>query len=225
VEPLHAGIHSQTGVSLAELPTDSPQRKGVEEIEEAAHSANALTSALSSVTRYGRVDIHRVHVGELLQEIEHTLRGALKPGVLLELAVAVPAGEDLPTVRGDARQLRDMLLELVTNASESLAGRDDGRVRVTTGIASVDAELLSRAYLGKDKTPGTYVYLEVSDDGSGMGDETLSKIFVPFFTTRPGHRGLGLATVLNAVRTHGGILTLESEDGLGSTFRALFPAG
>lgn len=57
-----------------------------------------------------------------------------------------------------------------------------------------------------------------------MSDETLSKIFVPFFTTRPAHRGLGLATVLNAVRAHGGVLTVDSLPGKGSSFRALFPA-
>jgi signal transduction histidine kinase len=223
VEPLLAGILSQTGVALSELAPDSPLRRGVEEIEEAALSANALTSALSALSRNGRTDIQRVNVSDLLKEIEHSLRAVVKPGVRLEMPVS-ELDEDSTQLflRGDARQLGDLVHALVANASEA-APDENGWIRIATGIAEVDADLLNRAYLGKGKSPGTYLFLEVSDNGSGMDDETLSKIFVPFFTTRKRHRGLGLATVLSAVRAHGGILTVDSYPGKGSAFRALFP--
>lgn len=230
VEPLMAGILSQTGVALAELPPDSPLRKGVEQIEEAALSANALASTLSAFSKNGRTDVHRVQLQHLLREMEHTLRAAAKPPVTLELAlgVGVPEGTNgeaagLPLVRGDARQLRDLILALVTNASEAM-GAEGGTVRVSTGTMDLDAEQLNRAYLGKGKAAGTYVYLEVSDSGEGMNDETLSKIFVPFFSTRGGHRGLGLATVLGIVRAHGGLATVDSRPGKGTSIRALFPS-
>jgi PAS domain S-box-containing protein len=228
VEPLMAGILSQTGVALAELPPDSPLRKGVEEIEEAALSANALASTLSAFSRNGRTDAHRVQLADLLQEMEHTLRAAVRPNVTLELPVTARAGTNgeapaLPLVRGDARQIRDLVLALVTNASEAI-GAEGGTVRLSTGTMEVDSDFLNRAFLGKGKTPGTYLFIEVADSGEGMDEETLAKIFVPFFTTRPAHRGLGLATVLGAVRAHGGVLTVESRPGKGSTFRVLFPS-
>jgi PAS domain S-box-containing protein len=224
VEPLLAGILSQTGVALAELPPDSPLRRGVEEIEEAALSANALTSTLSALSKNGRTDAQRVHLGDLIKENEHSLRAAVKPGVTLELP-SKDKGEEsaIPSIRGDARQLGEIVQALVANASDAVAD-ENGWIRVATGTTEVDAELLNRAYLGKGKAAGTYLFLEVSDNGAGMDEETLSKIFVPFFTTKLRHRGLGLATVLGAARAHGGILTVDSVPGKGSTFRVLFPA-
>jgi signal transduction histidine kinase len=223
VEPLLAGILSQTGVALSELPPDSPLRRGVEEIEEAALSANALTSTLAALSKNGRTDVQRVHLGDLLKDGEHSLRAAVKPGVTLELA-AKDRGEEgpLPSLRGDARQLGDLILALV-NASDAVSD-ENGWIRVATGTTDVDSELLNRAYLGKGKGPGSYLFLEVSDNGAGMDEETLSKIFVPFFSTKPRHRGLGLTTVLGVVRAHGGFLTVDTVAGNGSTFRAFFPS-
>jgi PAS domain S-box-containing protein len=224
VEPLLAGILSQTGVALSELAPDSPLRRGVEEIEEAALSANALTSALSALSKNGRSDIHRVHLGDLLRDSEHSLRAGVKPGVRLELPTREQEeANPLPSLRGDGRQLADLVHALVVNASEA-APEENGWIRIATGSGEVDAEVLNRAYLGKGKSPGKYVFLEVSDNGEGMDDESLSKIFVPFFTTRKRHRGLGLAAVLAAVRAHGGFLTVDSYPGKGSAFRAFFPA-
>ncbi len=224
VEPLLAGILSQAGVALSELPPDSPLRRGVEEIEEAALSANALTSTLSALSKNGRADVQRVHLGDLLQDGEHSLRAAVKPGVTLELP-SRDRGDDgpLPSLRGDARQLAELILALVVNASDAVSD-ENGWIRVATGTTEVDSELLNRAYLGKGKSPGSYIYLEVSDNGTGMDEETLSKILVPFFTTRPRHRGLGLTTVLGAVRAHGGFLTIDTVPGNGATFRAFFPS-
>lgn len=223
VEPLLAGILSQTGVALSELAPDSPLRRGVEEIEEAALSANALTSTLSALSKNGRTDVQRVHLGDLLKDSEHSLRAAVKPGVTVEMPSKEKGEESpLPSLRGDARQLAELVLALVVNASDAV-GDENGWIRVATGTTEVDSDLLNRAYLGKGKTPGSYLFLEVSDNGSGMDEETLSKIFVPFFTTKPHRRGLGLTTVLGGVRAQGGLLTVDTVPGKGSTFRVLFP--
>jgi signal transduction histidine kinase len=118
------------GVALSELPPDSPLRRGVEEIEEAALSANALTSTLSALSKNGRADVQRVHLGELLKDGEHSLRAAVKPGVSLELP-SKDRGDDgpLPSLRGDARQLAELILALVVNASDASPTRTDGSSR------------------------------------------------------------------------------------------------
>ncbi len=224
VEPLLAGILSQTGVALSELALDSPLRRGVEEIEEAALSANALTSTLSALSKNGRADVQRVHLGDLLRESEHSLRAAVKPGARLDVSFLESSEESpLPSLRGDARLLGELVLALVLNASDA-APDENGWIRIATGTTEVDAELLNRAYLGKGKSPGSYLFLDVEDNGVGMDEETLSQIFVPFFTTRKRHRGLGLAIVLAAVRAHGGFLTVDTVPGKGTIFRALFPS-
>ena len=220
VEPLMAGILSQTGVALAELPVTSPLRRGVEEIEEAALSANDLASTLYAFCGNGRADVHRVELAELVRELEHSLRGLV--GDTASLVLPEPPDPGDGSVRGDDRQLQQAVVALVSNASEALAD-SGGEVTVTTGIEDVDAERLGRAYLGKDKLPGSYAFLSVADTGEGMDEETQSKIFVPFFTTKAGHRGLGLATVLGILRAHAGILEVSSVPGEGTVMKALFP--
>lgn len=220
VEPLMAGILSQTGVALSELPADSPLRKGVEEIEEAALDASALASTLSSFSGNGHVDGHRIRLDAVVGDLEHSLRSIVRPEISVELPSSTNSA---PLVRGDARLIRELVLALVTNASESI-GAEGGTVRISTGTTDVDAETLSRAYLGQGKQPGSYVYLEVEDTGAGMDEDTLAKSFVPFFSTKPHHQGLGLATVLGVMRAHRGAVVLESRPDQGCSVRALFPA-
>jgi len=219
VEPLMAGILSQTGVALSELPPNSPLRRGVEEIEQAALHANALASTLSSFSGNGQVDANRIQLDEVIEDLDHSLRSVMGPNVLAEI---VEPEEPTPAIRGDVRLVRELVLALVTNASESM-GDNGGSVRITTGTADVEGAVLARAYLGKGKVPGAYVFLEVADTGSGMDDETLSKVFVPFFSTKPDHKGLGLATVLGVMRAHRGAVTIESTPDEGTSVRVLFP--
>ena len=162
---------------------------------------------------------HRVKLDAVVDDLEHSLRSITRPEVMVELP---EASDGLPLVHGDERLIRELVLALVANATESL-GVDGGTVRISTGTADVDAAELSRAYLGRGKSPGSYVYLEVSDTGAGMDEETLAKSFVPFFSTKPEHQGLGLATVLGVMRAHRGAVTLESDPEKGSSFRVLFP--
>ena len=128
----------------------------------------------------------------------------------------------LPSIDADPTQVRQLVTQLVTNASDSL-GEESGLVTVATGTLEADRELLKRTFPGDDLPPGTYVFLEVSDTGCGMDGETLGKIYDPFFSTKFVGRGLGLAAVLGIVRGHGGTLQVSSEPGQGSTFRVLFP--
>ena len=222
VAPLMDGILGQTGVALAELPVDSPLRRGVEEIEEAALSANALASMLSAFSGNGKADTHRVQLDDLLVELEHSLRSTLSANVTLKLPELPREASSFPLVRGDARHLREMVLALVRNASESM-GDTGGEIRITTGVTEVSAETMAQAYLGKDKVNGSYAFVEIEDEGEGLSEEERKNIFVPLFTTKSGHRGLGLAMVLGVLRAHGGAMIVESAPGEGSRFRSLFP--
>ena len=120
------------------------------------------------------------------------------------------------------RKIEKLVRALVKNAAESF-GEEGGKVVIRTGTAELSAAALERAYLGKGKLPGNYVFLEVADNGSGIVDDIRAKVFVPFFTTKPDHTGLGLAAVLGIMRAHRGALTLESAPKQGSVVRALFP--
>jgi CheY-like chemotaxis protein len=129
----------------------------------------------------------------------------------------------LPPVLADATQIRQIVMNLVINASEALGVRS-GRITVATGAVRVDGAFLAETHFSPDLPDGEYVFLEVSDDGAGMSPEVQKRIFDPFFTTKFTGRGLGLAAVLGIVRGHKGALKVYSEVGRGTTFKVLLPA-
>ncbi|MBI5543902.1 MAG: response regulator [Deltaproteobacteria bacterium] len=129
----------------------------------------------------------------------------------------------LPSVEADATQLRQIVLNLVINASEAI-GEKSGVVTVSSGAIDCGPEYLATAWLKETPRPGTFVYIEVSDNGCGMNEDVRGKVFDPFFTTKFTGRGLGLAAVLGIVRGHRGTIKVYSEEGRGSTFKVLLPA-
>jgi len=132
--------------------------------------------------------------------------------------------DDLPSVDADATQVGQILMNLITNASEAL-GEDSGVIAIRTGTMDCDRNFLRDTYLSPKLPAGKYVYLEIRDTGAWMEAETLDRIFDPFFTTKFVGRGLGLAAVLGIIRSHNGAIKVESARGLGTTFCVLLPAG
>jgi len=130
---------------------------------------------------------------------------------------------ELPLLLVDATQIRQIVMNLVLNASEAL-GPSGGTVRVATGAGTFDAGAFARSPAGGDPKAGAYVWLEVRDDGVGMDAATLAQMFDPFFTTKFVGRGLGMAAVLGIVRAHAGAIDVESAPGRGTTIRVFFPA-
>lgn len=162
--------------------------------------------------------IEKIDLNILLHDTTH----------LLELSVSKKAAlkfnqtPHLPPILADATQLRQIVMNLVINASEAI-GDKNGVITLATGRQQVDRDYLGFAQHGEEMQPGDYVTLEVSDNGCGMDSATQAKIFDPFFTTKFTGRGLGLAAVLGIVRGHSGALKVYSEPGAGTTFKLLLP--
>jgi CheY-like chemotaxis protein len=130
--------------------------------------------------------------------------------------------EGLPAVDIDAAQIRQVVMNLVTNASEAI-GDEPGTIRLVTGVVDLDDIYLAENFTGEELPAGEYVFLDVTDSGSGMGEEARAKLFDPFFTTKTTGRGLGMAAVLGIVRGHHGMISVYSEPDMGSRFRVLLP--
>ncbi|MHC4718753.1 MAG: response regulator, partial [Planctomycetota bacterium] len=126
-------------------------------------------------------------------------------------------------VEADVTQIRQVVMNLITNASEAI-GETSGVIAVATGARQCDRAHLDQTYLAEDLPEGLYVTLEVADTGSGMDVETRAKIFDPFYSTKFAGRGLGLAALLGIVRGHRGAVRVDSEVGRGTTFTVLLPA-
>jgi CheY-like chemotaxis protein len=129
---------------------------------------------------------------------------------------------DLPPVEGDATQLRQVVMNLITNASEAL-GEESGQSTIRTGAQACESEYLASATLDDELPPGRYVFVEVSDTGAGMTAEARARMFDPFYSTKFSGRGLGLAAVLGIVRGHRGAIKVHSEEGRGTTIKVLLP--
>ncbi|WP_246545720.1 two-component system sensor histidine kinase NtrB [Pelotalea chapellei] len=130
---------------------------------------------------------------------------------------------NLPPVNVDATQMRQIIMNLVINASEAISN-EGGIITITTGCTNYDESYGDDIWMDEKIAAGQYVYMEVADNGCGMDNDTLTKIFDPFFTTKFTGRGLGMASVLGIVRSHKGAIKINSETGKGSTFRILLPA-
>lgn len=218
-------ILGNADLALSELSPLSPARDNLMEIEKASRRAAELAKQMLAYSGKGRFVVEPIRVGELVFEMAHMLDVSISKKAILKYNFA----ENLPTFDGDATQMRQIIMNLITNASDAI-GDASGVIALSTGAMECD-----RAYLDSGNNvlqttqeerleEGVYIYIEVSDTGCGMDDETISKIFDPFFTTKFTGRGLGMAAVLGIVRGHQGAIQIQSELGKGSTFKVLFPA-
>ncbi|QFG03705.1 PAS domain S-box protein [Tepidiforma bonchosmolovskayae] len=216
---LLVAILGNAGLALMELPPESPARQTVLAIETAAQRAAELTRQMLAYSGKGKFVIEQLNLSRVVEEMAHLLEISVSKRAVLRYRFA----PDLPAIEGDATQLRQVIMNLITNASDAIGDRS-GVISVSTGIVDADAAYLKTAYMDDDLPEGQYVYLEVADTGIGMDAETAARIFDPFFTTKFTGRGLGLAAVLGIVRSHRGAIKLSTAPGRGTTFTILFPA-
>jgi CheY-like chemotaxis protein len=165
------------------------------------------------------IALERVVLRDLVEEMAHLLKTAISKKAILNLNLE----RGLPPIEADPSQIRQIVMNLIINASEAIGDRS-GVITVSVGATRCDEEYLRRTELRETLAPGLYLHLEVADTGCGIGEETRSRIFEPFFSTKFTGRGLGLAAVLGIVRAHNGALKVYSEPGKGTTFKILFPA-
>jgi two-component system cell cycle sensor histidine kinase/response regulator CckA len=206
-------------LALEDLPSISPIRENLEEINNASRRAAELCRQMLAYAGKGRYLIETIRLEDLIQDLVPLLKASISKKTLLTLNLE----EKLPPLHGDATQIRQVVMNLVINASESL-GDKNGVVAISSGILHCSRSSLSDAFLADDLADGPFVWLEVSDNGSGMDPETQRRIFEPFFTTKFAGRGLGLSAVLGIVRSHKGALIVHSDLGKGSSFRVFLPA-
>jgi PAS domain S-box-containing protein len=212
------GILGNAGLALMELPSQSPARETIKQIEIAGQRAAELVRQMLAYSGRGRFVIQPLNLNALIEEMAHLLQVTISKSVILKFNFA----RDLAAVEADATQIRQVIMNLVVNAAEAI-GEKNGVIAITTGAMRVDDEYLAETYPMSDLKPGNFVFLEVADTGCGMDAETQARIFDPFFTTKFTGRGLGLAAVLGIVRGHQGAIKISSTPGRGTTFTVFLP--
>ena len=218
-------ILGNANLALYKLPPTSPVLDNLQSIESASRRAAELANQMLAYSGKGQFVIEPIDIAELLAEMAHLLEATISKKAVLQCNSA----EDLPSFAGDATQIRQVIVNLTTNASEAIGDRD-GVIVLSTGARACDRAYLDdvtqalRTGLDEPLSEGVYVYLEVADTGCGMDAQTIERIFDPFFTTKATGRGLGMSAVLGILRGHRGALKIHSELGKGTTCRVLFSA-
>jgi two-component system cell cycle sensor histidine kinase/response regulator CckA len=212
-------IIGNADLALMRISRESPAVENLQRIENAAAQAADLAKQMLAYSGKGKFVVENIDLNRLLEEMLHMLEVSISKKAILRLNLHRP----LPPVEADATQMRQIVMNLVINASEAI-GDKSGVIAITTGCMDCDRSYLKGVWLDENLSDGLYVYLEIADTGCGMDKETQSRLFDPFFTTKFTGRGLGMAAVLGIVRGHKGAVRVYSEPGKGTTFKVLLPS-
>jgi PAS domain S-box-containing protein len=218
------GILGNADLALLNLSPLSPVSEYINNVISSTRHAAELSKQMLAYSGRGKFVVKSIDLNELIGEIIHLIEISVSKNIILKFDLH----EKLPAIECDAAQLRQVVMNLTTNASEAI-GNLSGAITVSTGKEFCNREFIdstnSAAWVGLEELPkeGTYVYIEVSDTGCGMNEETLKKIFDPFFSTKFTGRGLGMAALIGIVRGHSGVILINTEIGKGSTIRIYFP--
>jgi two-component system cell cycle sensor histidine kinase/response regulator CckA len=215
---LLVGILGNASVAREDADPSSTLGQALSDIEAAARRAADLTRQLLAYAGKGRLVVEVIALAPLVREMSSLLASAISKKARLRVEIE----EGLPAVRADATELRQVLMNLILNASDAL-GNGEGEIAVRVETRECSEEWLRRT-VHADIPPGRYVFASVRDTGCGMSADVRARIFEPFFTTKFAGRGLGLASTLGIIRSHGGALAVTTELGRGSTFEMLLPA-
>jgi PAS domain S-box-containing protein len=202
-----------------ELPECSPVHRPLGQIENAAVRAAELCKEMLAYSGRSQLATVLTNLSALVEDTTQLLQVSISKKCVLKLELHQP----LPAIMADPTQIRQIVMNLVINASDAI-GERSGLIRVSTGVMRVDRQYLEETFLSPELAVGDYVYLEINDNGCGMPPEVKARIFEPFYTTKFTGHGLGLAAVLGIVRSHHGTIKVYSEPGRGTTFKLLFPA-
>ena len=214
-------IVGSLGLAKEELGSEHRVGALLDDAETAARAAATLTMQLLAYSGKGRFVVQALDLSTLARESEELLRSSMPPNVGLHLDLV----EDECLVRADETQLRQIVVNLVRNASEAI-GDQRGTVTIATRHECVDPDEIDDSSLVHEsfgETPGRYAVVEVTDTGCGIASETAERVFEPFFSTKGTGRGLGLAAVMGIVRGHGGSLRVKSSLGRGTSVQVLIP--
>ena len=206
-------------IALSRVPGSSPASENIRQAIKAAERSADLTRQMLAYSGKGHQVVKPLDLGVAVRNASGLLRSTIPRSA--ELVLHLAAG--LPVINADEGQLSQVILNLVSNAGDALAGKP-GRIEIATSSVAADEALLLQGRVEPPPPPGAYVCLDVRDNGAGMDEPTCEKFLDPFFSTKAVGRGLGMAAVLGIVRGHHGTILVESAPGRGTRIQILLPA-
>ncbi len=215
---LLTAILGNAQLAKLQMLRSSPVHQYLMEIERTSLQAADLCKQMLAYSGQGKVETRLLDLNRMIRDMSQLLRISVAKKVQLSFDLA----HTLPLIQGDASQIRQVLVNLIINASEAIDDKE-GSIWVSSGVVHGAKHLFEGTAVTGRPQERDYVFISITDTGCGMDEETRARIFDPFFTTKFTGRGLGLAAVLGIVRSHDGTLELTTNQGEGTTFTLLFP--
>ncbi len=212
------GVMGNAELAMLDAAAHDDMRQYLQKIFHSARRGADLVKQMLAYSGQGRLSMGHQNFNSLIADVSELLSTVIGKKITLEQVLM----DDLPDVLGDRNQLTQLVMNLMTNAAEAMAGKP-GVIHLRTGVRHLAALDFSSMYMATDLAEGMFVFVEVKDSGCGMDADTKSRIFDPFFTTKETGTGLGLAALLGIVRSHDGTLAVHSEQGKGSRFSVFLP--
>ncbi|MBU5614212.1 hybrid sensor histidine kinase/response regulator [Geomonas azotofigens] len=204
--------------AMARTASSDQVKQHLEQIELAGNRAADLCRQMLNYAGKSPLVQTEIDLSVQVREVVSMLQPAFKKKVSFRYLIE----PDIPLIKGDQGQVQQIIMNLVVNAVEAIGDRK-GTVGIALSEHPIGADEADRDVFGNQIPPGSYVCLEVNDDGCGMSDETRQRLFEPFFTTKFTGRGLGMSATMGIIKGHSGALQLASAPGAGSTFKIFFP--
>ena len=206
------------GLAIANVADPDHSRRYMDNIDQSVERASALCDQLLASSGGGQFTVSTVDLSALVTEMS----GLLEVGLSKKAALEIDLGPEKVAVEGDPTQVRQVIMNVLTNASESLEDQR-GHITLRTTTAAFDRAALARMFFGDGLDPGRYAVFEVVDNGCGMDPAVVSQVFDPLYSTKFAGHGLGMAAVAGIMRAHRGAIEIHSELGAGTIVRLLFP--
>ncbi len=211
-------VVTRAGLAMRSLPPDALAREHLQYIERAGLRGGELANQMLTFAGQTQLDFQPINLSVLIKDMNSLIRSIVSKRINLHINTE----RGLPSIRGDRAQLRQMIINVITNAAEAIENTE-GTITITTDLFDSSSQDFRAFHMVGDLPWGPCVRLTITDTGIGMRSDLIPKIFDPFFTTKVPGRGLGLAALLGITRAHEAAIAIHSQINQGSQFWFLFP--
>jgi two-component system cell cycle sensor histidine kinase/response regulator CckA len=211
-------ILGNADLALMDSELNSQTKSYISDIKKSAIDASAVSNQMLAYSGKGNFIRKPLDITTIVNDLLSLVKISISNKATLNLQLQ----DDLPLIDGDESQIKQVIMNLLINASEALENKP-GVIKISTGVQRLSSDDLIQSYIQDNLNEGEYVFIQVEDNGIGMDEVTLRRIFDPFFTTKFTGRGLGLAAVLGIIKSHNGNIIVKSKKGEGSIFKLILP--
>lgn len=211
-------ILGNADIAITEIQHDIRAKKNINKIQEAGQRLAELTGQMLAYSGQGKFLSEITNINDLIRGLEPLLKSSVSKKSILKINLT----KYLPAIDADSAQIRQIIMNLVINASEAI-GDKSGEIHIKSETKECNNDFVKKLSPDNHLTTGKYIMLEVRDTGCGMTSKQAGKIFDPFYTSKFQGRGLGLSAVHGIIQSHKGMISVSSIEGSGSTFRVYLP--